>query len=62
MNANDFLTADGETVARLQGVIADAIKAMDDGRYGDARKILKTGSASPLKAITGVIARDGGAA
>lgn len=62
MNASDFLTADAQSVARLHGVIADALKAMDDGRYGDARKILRTGTASPLKAVTGVIARDGGAA
>lgn len=54
--------SEAATIARLQSVIADALHAMDEGRYGDARRILKTGTASPLKAITGVIARDGGAA
>ncbi|WP_298800017.1 hypothetical protein [uncultured Devosia sp.] len=49
-------------VGRLQGVIADAIAALDEKRLGDVRRILKTGKAEPVKAMTGVIARDGGAA
>lgn len=56
------IETDAAIVARLLGMIADALHAMDEGRYGDARRILKSGAASPLKPVTGVIARDGGAA
>ena len=53
--------ADAE-IGRLQGVIASAMAAMDRGEYGAARTILRTGKDEPLKAVTAVVARDGGAA
>lgn len=56
------IETDAAIVARLRGVIADALHAMDEGRYGDARRILKTGKAGYLKPVSSVIARDGGAA
>lgn len=48
-------------IARLLGVIADAIAALDEGRRGDVRRILRTGRSELLKAVTGVIAGDGAA-
>lgn len=42
-------------VSHLESVIASALAAMDDGRYGDARLILKTGKSSPLKPVTSVL-------
>lgn len=45
--------------ARLEGVIASALAAMDQGRYGDARRILRTGNDKPLLPETGVIAKGG---
>lgn len=55
------LKPEGEVV-RLQNVIASAIEAMDNGLYGDARRIMRTGTAEPMKAGTGVLAGNGGAA
>lgn len=40
--------------SRLVGVIATALKAMDEGRYGDTRRILKTGADKPVIPHTGV--------
>lgn len=54
------LTPEGQ-VERLKNIIADAIKAMDEGRMGDVRRILRTGNDSAVMARTGVIARDGDA-
>lgn len=48
------------TVARLQAVITDALKAMDEGRMGDVRRILKTGNADALKPLSGVLAKGAG--
>lgn len=45
--------ADAE-IARLLGIMADALKAMDEGRYGDTRRILKTGKDAPGIPHTGV--------
>lgn len=53
------MTESAREIARLQNVILDALKAMDEGRIGDVRRILKTGKADALKPITGVIATDG---
>ncbi len=47
-------------IARLKAAISDALAAMDGGLYGDARRILKTGSAKAVIASTGV--KTGGAA
>ena len=46
-------------IARLQTVINGALTAMDEGRMGDVRRILKTGQDKPVIAQTGVIAKDG---
>lgn len=43
---------------RHRDTIAEALKAMDEGRYGDARRILRGGQAKPLMTNTGVIAKD----
>jgi len=56
------IKTDAEALAEARQIISDAIKAMDEGRLGDVRRILKTGRATPVKAVSGVIARDGGAA
>lgn len=48
--------------ARLVGVIAGAIVAMDEGRYGDTRRILKTGADKPVMTQSGVLAGNGGVA
>lgn len=45
--------------AKLRQAITDALKAMDEGRYGDARRFLKSGQDKPLLTLTGVIAKDG---
>lgn len=55
MIRHDFLEAE---IARLEGVIASALAAMDEGRQGDARRILQKGSDKPLISETGVIAKD----
>lgn len=55
MIRHDFLEAE---IARLEGVIASAVAAMNEGRHGDARRILQKGSDKPLIAETGVIAKD----
>jgi hypothetical protein len=57
MNANAILDKDQQEVVRLQGIIAAALKAMDDGCYGDARRILKTGRAGPVLAVTGILTK-----
>jgi hypothetical protein len=44
---------------RLRGIIAKIGEALDDGRYGDIRKLVRTGSDKPVIPITGVIARNG---
>lgn len=53
------LTAISEAakVGRLESVIADALAAMDEGRYGDARRILRTGKDKPLLVSTGVLTK-----
>lgn len=56
-----FPKTDAEALAEARKVIEDARKALDEGRIGDVRRILKTGMANPLKAVTAVIARDGAA-
>jgi hypothetical protein len=48
---------DAGKIAKLQGVIADALAAMDAGEYGTARRILRTGRAEPPKVVTGVLAK-----
>lgn len=45
-----------QRVAYLEGVIAAACAAMDRGEYGQARRILRTGSDSAVKSETGVLA------
>ncbi len=40
--------------ARLLGIMAEALKAMDEGRMGDVRRILKTGKDKPVITHTGV--------
>lgn len=40
-------------------VITDALKALDEGRYGGLRRILTKGSDKGLMTETGVIAKDG---
>ena len=42
---------------RLQAIIREALKAMDEHRYGDARRLLTNGKADPVKPTTGVIAK-----
>lgn len=42
--------------AELEIIIANALAALDEGRRGDVRKILKTGNDKPILAGTGVIA------
>lgn len=44
-------------IDRLKTVIIDALAAMDNGEYGTARKILRTGKDTPLKVVTGVLAK-----
>lgn len=61
MNGDAFLDKDQQEVARLQSVIIDALKAMDDGCYGDARRILKTGRADALKPVSLVLTKPGAA-
>jgi len=43
-------------VAELEGIIANALAALDEGRRGDVRKILKTGNDRPMIAGSGVLA------
>lgn len=49
--------AEAVKIGRLEGVIADALAAMDEGRYGDARRILRTGKAGPVLAVSGVLTK-----
>lgn len=42
---------------RLLGIIADALAAMNEGRMGDVRRILKTGSDKPVIPHTGVVGK-----
>lgn len=46
-------------VARLQDILLKIGDALNEGRYGDIRKLVKTGSDKPVIPITGVIARNG---
>lgn len=46
-----------QEVTRLLGIIAQALAAMDRSEYGQARRILKTGADTAVKAVTGVLAR-----
>lgn len=55
------LKPEGE-VARLQNVIKGALDAMDGGRYGDARQILRTGNDDQRKTASGVLSGNGGSA
>jgi hypothetical protein len=43
-------------VSDLESTIANALAAMDEGRRGDARRILTTGKCAPIRSSTGVIA------
>jgi hypothetical protein len=62
MNLKPTTPAEYEAeIARLLGIIADALAAMDESRMGDVRRILKTGRADPVRPVSGVIARDGAA-
>lgn len=51
------VAAEALKVDRLEGLIADALAAMDEGRYGDARRILRTGKAAPVIAATGILTK-----
>lgn len=51
-----LITAEAK-VAMLEGVIANALVAMDEGLYGDARRILKTGRADPVKPETVIMTK-----
>lgn len=46
-------------VVRLQCIIADALAAMDECRYGDARRFLKTGAAKAIIPLTSIAVRNG---
>lgn len=48
---------ESSAVGKLEGLIADALAAMDEGRYGDARRILRTGKAGPVLAVSGVLTK-----
>jgi hypothetical protein len=54
MKPEDFLTTDAAENLRLTGIIMEALQAMGEGRYGDCRRILRTGRAPVLKAVTSV--------
>lgn len=43
--------------ARLHEIIRMAREALDEGRYGDVRRILHTGKADPVKPNTLVLAK-----
>lgn len=45
--------------ARLTSTITDALKALDEGRYGDVRRVLKTGKADALKPTDSILAKGG---
>lgn len=47
-----------QEATRAINVIAEALAALNAGRIGDVRKILRTGKAAPLISITSVKARD----
>lgn len=49
-----------DDAARLLGVIASALSAMDKGEYGAARQILRSGKDEPLKPITTVLTKVAG--
>lgn len=44
--------------ARLQAIIREARKALSEGRYGDAGRLLDTGKADPVKSTTHVLMKD----
>jgi hypothetical protein len=44
-------------IPRLQEAIGDALTALDEGRYGDVRRIFRTGKAGPVLAVTGVLTK-----
>jgi hypothetical protein len=44
--------------ARLQAIAREALKCMDEGRYGDARRWLTHGTDKPVRSHTGVLAKD----
>lgn len=50
-----------ESSDRRGQVIKAALAAMDNGEYGSARRILKTGNDNPPMTQTGVLAKDGAA-
>lgn len=55
-----LLTAAEANISRLQSVIAGALEAMNNGRYGDARRILTKGTDEPLKPTTTVLTKVSG--
>lgn len=58
-DAPDILLMAAETnMSRYRTIITDALKALDDGRYGDLRRILVRGTDKGLMTQTGVIAKD----
>jgi hypothetical protein len=48
-------TDPAKRVAELEGIIASAIKAFEDGERGTALRLLKTGNPAPPKSSTAVI-------
>lgn len=58
---NTLGITDAREIACLQGIIANALAAMDEGRMGDVRRILKTGSDKPVSSASGVLVPNGGA-
>lgn len=43
---------------RLQAIIREALKCMDEGKHGDARRWLTNGTVQPVKSHTGVLGKD----
>lgn len=60
MNAPLPSETDSARAERLEHMRIDALVALDERRWGDLRRILRTGSAPSLKTQTGVIAKDCG--
>ena len=52
-----MIQAPEQRVVHLEDIIARAKAALDDGRYGDLRKILTTGKESTLKAVSTVLTK-----
>lgn len=50
-----------QRIAMLEGIIAAALTAMDENRYGDVRRILTTGKAKSVTATVTVLNRGGAA-